>query len=100
MTITLIIIIITVLASLAAFSNDKIFNDFIFYPPAVTHNKQWYRFFTCGLIHADIGHLVFNMYALYLFGKYVEDAFVNIFYEKGKLLYLLLYISSLFVCLL
>jgi membrane associated rhomboid family serine protease len=100
MTITLIIIIITVLVSIAAFSNEKILNDFIFYPPAVTHNKQWYRFFTCGLIHADYAHLIFNMYAFYLFGKNVEGAFINIFYEKGKLLYLLLYITSLFVCLL
>jgi membrane associated rhomboid family serine protease len=100
MTITLIIIIITVLVSIAAFSNQKILDDFIFYPPAVTYNKQWYRFITCGLIHADFGHLIFNMYAFYLFGKAVEDYFILIFQEKGKLLYLLLYITSLFVCLL
>lgn len=100
MTITLIIIIITVLVSIAAFSNQKILDDFIFYPPAVTYNKQWYRFITCGLIHADFGHLIFNMYAFYLFGKAVEDYFILIFQEKGKLLYLLLYLTSLFVCLL
>ena len=100
MTITLIIIIITVLVSIAAFTNDKIYNDLIFYPPAVTHNKQWYRFVTCGLIHADIAHLVFNMYAFFLFGKIVEDYFMLIFQEKGKLLYLVLYLTSLFVCLL
>lgn len=100
MTITLIIIIITVLVSIAAFSNDKVYNDFIFYPPAVTYNKQWYRFLTCGLIHADVMHLVFNMYAFFLFGKIVENYFIMIFQEKGKLLYLLLYLSSLFVCLL
>jgi membrane associated rhomboid family serine protease len=100
MTITLIIIIITVLVSVTAFTNDKIYDDFIFYPPAVTYNKQWYRFLTCGLIHADIAHLVFNMYAFFLFGKIVEDSFVSIFQEKGKLLYLLMYLTSLFVCLL
>jgi membrane associated rhomboid family serine protease len=100
MTITLIIIIITVLVSIAAFSNQKIEDDFIFYPPAVTYNKQWYRFITCGLIHADFAHLIFNMYAFYLFGKAVEDYFILIFQEKGKLLYLLLYITSLVVCLL
>jgi membrane associated rhomboid family serine protease len=100
MTITLIIIIITVLISIAAFSNEKVYNDFIFYPPAVTHNKQWYRFFTCGLIHADIGHLFFNMYAFYMFGDSVEAKFVQIFEQKGKLLYLLLYITSLAACLL
>lgn len=72
----------------------------IFYPPAVTRDKQWYRFFSCGLIHADYGHLIFNMYALYIFGGPVEEAFSDIFGAKGKLLYLLMYISALFVCLL
>jgi len=100
MTITLIIIIITVLVSIAALTNDKVFNDFIFDPPAVTYDKQWYRFLTCGLIHADFGHLFFNMYALYMFGDNVEDNFIRIFHEKGKLLYLLLYVTSLFACLL
>ncbi|THU40268.1 rhomboid family intramembrane serine protease [Niastella caeni] len=100
MTITLIIIIITVVVSIAAFSNDKVYNDFIFDPPAVTYNKQWYRFLTCGLIHADYGHLFFNMYAFYMFGDNVEENFIRIFHEKGKLLYLLLYITSLFACLL
>jgi membrane associated rhomboid family serine protease len=104
MTITLIIIIITILTSVAAFYNGKVYNDFIFYPPAVTHAKQWYRFLTCGLIHADWGHLFFNMYALYMFGigvpGNVEDSFVHIFAEKGKLLYILLYIMSLAACLL
>lgn len=100
MTITLIIIIITVLTSIAAFSNDKVYNDFIFYPPAVTYDKQWWRFLTCGLIHADWGHLIFNMYAFYMFGDSVEGTFVHIFAQKGKLLYLLLYITALAACLL
>jgi len=100
MTITLIIIIITVLTSIAAFTNDKVYNDFIFYPPAVTYDKQWWRFLTCGLIHADWGHLIFNMYAFYMFGDSVEGTFVHIFAQKGKLLYLLLYITALAACLL
>jgi len=100
MTITLIIIIITGLVSFTAFTNNKVMNDFIFYPPAVTYDKQWYRFLTCGLIHADMLHLFFNMYALYMFGDYVEKSFILVFHEKGKLLFLLLYITSLFACLL
>lgn len=100
LSITLIIIIITVLISVTAFSNEKIMNELIFYPPAVTGNKQYYRFITCGLIHADFFHLVFNMYALYLFGSSVEGWFVVIFGIKGKLLYLLMYISALVASLL
>ncbi|HVT84859.1 MAG TPA: rhomboid family intramembrane serine protease [Chitinophagaceae bacterium] len=98
--ITLIIIIITCVVSFGGFSNQKLLNDLIFYPPAITEQKQWYRFFTCGLIHADAGHLIFNMLALYLFGDVVEKYFTALFGEKGKLLYLLLYVFALMFCLL
>ena len=100
LSITLIIIIVTSIISVTAFSNQKILNDLIFYPPAVTGNRQYYRFITCGFIHADFFHLLFNMYALYLFGGSVEGWFVLIFGTTGKLLYLLMYISALVVCLL
>ena len=97
--ITLVIIIVTTLVSISAFSNQKIINDLIFYPPAVNRG-QWYRLFTCGFIHADIGHLVFNMYALYVFGAGqfntgVEYEFMTIFGEKGKWIYLLMYMLAL-----
>ena len=98
--ITTIIIIITALVSIGGFSNPKIIDDLIFYPPAVSKHNQWYRFFTCGLIHADVGHLIFNMLSLYLFGRFVEDKFIEIFPDNGKWLYLLMYITSLLVCLL
>ncbi|RYF96991.1 MAG: rhomboid family intramembrane serine protease, partial [Chitinophagaceae bacterium] len=100
MNITLIIIILTVLISISALSNDKIMNDLIFYPPAVTYQKQWYRFFTCGFLHADYMHLAFNMYGLYIFGKYVEEDFLRLFGDFGRIAYLLMYLSSLFFCLL
>lgn len=97
--ITLIIVIITCIISFTAFSNQKIIDNLIFYPPAVKNNKQWYRFITCGLIHADLAHLAFNMFSLYLFGKMVEDAFDQIFGNNGGLLYVAMYISALAVCL-
>lgn len=98
--ITLVIIIITALVSIGGFSNEKIQNDLIFYPPAVSRQKQWYRFFSCGLIHADWGHLFFNMLSLYFFGPAVERAFTDFNMEAGKWLYLLLYVSALLVSLL
>jgi membrane associated rhomboid family serine protease len=100
LSITLIIIVITVLISITAFSNDKIMNELIFYPPSVTDSKQYYRFLTCGLIHADLFHLIFNMYALYLFGSSVEAWFGMIFGIKGKILYLLMYVTALVASLL
>lgn len=95
LSITLIIVIITVIISLTAFQNQKVMNDLIFYPPAVSVNGQYYRFFTCGFIHADFMHLAFNMISLYLFGRFVEDGFNDIFGENGKFLYLGLYILAL-----
>jgi membrane associated rhomboid family serine protease len=100
LSITLIIIIVTTLVSLSGFSSHKVMDDLIFYPPAVSKQKQWWRFITCGLIHADFGHLILNMYALYIFGGNVEKAFLGIFGQYGSFVYLLMYISALIVCLL
>lgn len=100
LSITLSIIIVTVLVSLGGFSNQKIVDDLIFYPPAVTGRKQWYRFFTCGLIHADFGHLLFNMVSFYSFGPFVEKKFTDLFDEAGKWYYLIMYISALLISLL
>jgi membrane associated rhomboid family serine protease len=105
--ITLIIIALTCIISFSALSNEKLMNDLIFYPPAVQRG-QWYRFFSCGLLHADFGHLIFNMLALYLFGAGskietpmgefhtgVEYRFVDVFGTYGKLVYLGMYVLAL-----
>jgi membrane associated rhomboid family serine protease len=100
LSITIIIIIITCIISFTAFNNDKVFEDLIFYPPAIANQNQYYRFFTCGFIHANFMHLGFNMYSFWIFGQQVESQFLGAFGEKGKWLYLLMYVSSLFFCLL
>jgi membrane associated rhomboid family serine protease len=92
--ITLIIIIATSIISFIAFSNHKLLDQFIFYPPAVRRG-QIYRFFSCGLIHADWGHLIFNMISLYLFGEAVESKFMEAFGPLGKLVYLGMYVLAL-----
>jgi len=100
LSITVIIVIVTVLVSIGAFNNQKIMDDLIFHPPAVSQRNQWYRFFSAGVIHADVTHLAFNMISLYLFGRFVEDAFQGLFAEKGKLLFLVMYVLALSVSLL
>ncbi|HVG12234.1 MAG TPA: rhomboid family intramembrane serine protease [Flavisolibacter sp.] len=100
LSITVVIIIITVLISFGAFNNKKIQNDLIFYPPAILEQKQWYRFFTCGFIHADATHLFFNMFSLFAFGPAVEAGFEQYFEESGRWLFLLMYATALFISLL
>jgi membrane associated rhomboid family serine protease len=97
---TLIIIIITALVSFSAFRSEKIMNELIFYPPAISTDRQYYRFISCGFIHADLPHLLFNMISLFLFGKFVEEQFADIFGQGGKLLYLLMYLLALIVSIL
>ncbi|TCJ16543.1 rhomboid family intramembrane serine protease [Flaviaesturariibacter flavus] len=92
--ITYVIIAVTVIVSLIAFSNQKVMDDLIFYGPAID-NGQWYRFFTSGLIHQDYFHLLFNMYALYGFGSYVEYRFTELFPGYGQLAYAFLYVAAL-----
>lgn len=98
--ITIAIIVATCIISFVAFSNQKLIDDLIFYPPAITQQNQWYRFITCGFIHADIMHLLFNMYSFYIFSTVVEDAFNQIFGDKGTAMYIILYFTALIVCLL
>ena len=94
--ITIIIIIATSIISFIAFNNHRLLDQFIFYPPAVRRG-QIYRFFSCGLIHADFGHLIFNMISLYLFGEAVESKFMEAFGPVGRLVYLGMYVLALAV---
>lgn len=98
MSVTIIIIIITVLVSIFAFRSQKIMDDLIFYPTAITEKNQYYRFITYGFIHADLSHLFFNMYAFYLFGGACENSFINIFGDYGKAFYVLMYFLALIAC--
>ncbi|MEO6136841.1 MAG: rhomboid family intramembrane serine protease [Ginsengibacter sp.] len=101
MSVTLIITVITVVVSLLGFKNQELINKLIFYPPAVTQNKEYYRFITCGFIHADLAHLAFNMISFYLFSDgLVEPAFIEYFGEYGKFALASMYFVALVVCLL
>ncbi len=99
-TITLAIIILTAIISFTAFNNQKVTEDLIFYPPAVSERNQWYRFVTCGFIHADLMHLGFNMLSLYFFGQFVELKFKSFFgLFNGGILYIAMYLIALVISL-
>jgi membrane associated rhomboid family serine protease len=59
-------------------------------PLLVARQHQYWRLFTVMFLHADLLHIFFNMYALYLFGFLIENAlgkarFVAIYFVSGFL---------------
>ncbi|TAF52852.1 MAG: rhomboid family intramembrane serine protease [Sphingobacteriia bacterium] len=93
-TMTFVLLGLTALVSFLAFNNANIIEKLIFHPPALSRGEH-YRWISCGFVHADLFHLVFNMYAFYLFGKMVEPAFGQLFGDKAGFLYVLLYLSAI-----
>ncbi|HLO90235.1 MAG: rhomboid family intramembrane serine protease [Chloroflexota bacterium] len=96
--ITYIIIGVTAVVSILAFSNRNLFDKLLFDPYRINHMQQYHRFFTHGLVHADWMHLFINMFVLLSFGQMVEESYKLIFgFGKGTYFFLLLYIGALFI---
>ena len=96
MIITWIFIIITAAVSIPAFSNKELFSRLRFNPYIIRETKQWHRFLTYGLLHADWAHLMINMFVLYSFGEQVEYFMKYYFGLKGNLYFVLLYVGGIF----
>ena len=87
-TLTLIIVAITSIVSLTALfsSEGQVLYDWLqLDKPAVAAGEYW-RLWSVTLLHGDILHLAFNMYALYLAGTIVERWY-------GPFRYLLFYLA-------
>jgi membrane associated rhomboid family serine protease len=72
-------------AFLAGPSNQKAVDLGALFPPAVALGHQYWRLITAMFLHAGILHIALNMYALYLFGYLIEEAF-------GKLRFIAIYL--------
>lgn len=95
--VTLIIIAITAIVSFMAFNNARLMNDLILWPPAITRSREYHRLVTYGAVHADFGHLLFNMITLYFFGRVMEGFFAA---SLGVMGFALFYIVALVVSIL
>lgn len=88
MDITLIAIILaTVLFSYKGFNDSLFFRKFQFHIGNIKSGEQ-IRMISSGFLHADLGHLFFNMFTLYMFAPVVIDYF-------GEFSFVLIYMSSL-----
>lgn len=96
--ITIIIIAITAIVSLAALSKKEILNALMFNAFETYHNKKYYRLFSYGLTHGSFSHLFFNMLTLYFFGSNLEAWFRAAWGDvAGNILYVVLYVTAIAV---
>jgi membrane associated rhomboid family serine protease len=86
-TILIIIIAVTILFSFKGFNDPVFFRKFEFHIGSISTGDQ-IRMITSGFLHADVGHLFFNMFTLYMFAPVVVNYF-------GDLSFLLIYMISL-----
>lgn len=87
---------VTIATSIYAFSNPQLYGSMMLHPYSIHRDKsKWYTVFTSGIIHADWGHLLFNMITFYYFGFALERFFVQVSGGIGHLYFALLYIVSL-----
>lgn len=81
------IIAVTVLFSFKGFDDLSFFRKFEFHIGSIRAGEQ-IRMITSGFLHADAGHLFFNMFTLFMFAPVVVDYF-------GSASFFLVYMISL-----
>ena len=96
---TLLIIIVTIVISILAFSNRELFLKAQFNAFQVYHRKEIYRLLSHGFIHANWWHLGINMFVLYSFGSQVEYIFHSLseagYLKSPVFAFLLLYFVAI-----
>jgi membrane associated rhomboid family serine protease len=90
LTVPLLLIASVVLVSLAAWSSKALMSAMILNPHLVRQRFQVHRLLTAGWLHADGGHLFFNMLTLYFFADRVATTL-------GSARFLLLYVTAVIV---
>ncbi|RMH94580.1 rhomboid family intramembrane serine protease [Lysobacter pythonis] len=95
---TIAIIVVTVLVSWRAFSDARLLDRLILWPPAISRYRQYDRLLTHGFIHADWMHLIFNMVTLFFFGRQIEEVFGG--GMAGALGFLFFYLSAIVMAIL
>lgn len=75
-----IIIAVTALVSYMAFNNNDLKYRYMYIPYKVKHDHQGYRILSHVLIHADLTHLLFNLFSLYFLGRVLLGSAYNPMY--------------------
>ena len=98
---TIAIIVITCLISIAAFQNSELFSKLHFNAYQIYHRKEWYRLLTHGFLHVNYMHLIVNMFVLFMFGTAAER-WLKLLESDGlikyhSIIYLVFYLCSIVI---
>ncbi|MCV9388454.1 rhomboid family intramembrane serine protease [Reichenbachiella ulvae] len=97
MSLTLVLIIITVVISYAAFQNPNLKYKLMFNPVHVADQGQWFRLISSGFVHSNWVHLGFNMFTFYFFGELVERVFIAIKGPVGSVYFIVFYLMAIVI---
>ena len=75
---TYLVIGITGIVSYMCFGRRDLVNKLSFNSYAIFKRKEWFRLITHGFVHADMTHLLINMFTFWSFGTYMEYYFSQI----------------------
>jgi len=90
------IIAITSIISLVTLNNPRLLNRYVNSSQLIRSNHDYYRLLSSGALHANVLHLILNMYTLYSFGPVVESGLGQIFPASvSSTIYLSLYLSAI-----
>lgn len=95
MSITYLIIAVTTFISIACLNNRALFLKLMHWPYVEARQGEYHRWLSSGFLHADYGHLIFNMLTLFFFGPLVEGWFLEQFPSFGRSIYLFFYFLSI-----
>lgn len=94
---TIIIIAITALVSIAAFNRQDLMEKLQFNASKVVHKKEYYRLVSHGFVHANWEHLIVNMIVLLSFGRAIEMYFDYNFGRMSNAYFLILYFGGMII---
>lgn len=92
---TIILIVITVAISYAAFKSPKLMDQLQFNASKIVHKKEYHRLVTHAFIHANWEHLFVNMIVLFSFGQAIEVYFKYYFGNNAIMNYAILYLGGI-----
>lgn len=86
----LIILVVTIIVSVIGLSSPRVIERSLLRPYQVANGTGYAGLLTSGFVHADVGHMVFNLITFYSFAFRLEPVI-------GALKFVLLYFSALLV---